>query len=126
MRCIAAEPEMSSNDTVDGPDLRSRPLQQQQRYDAVLDALGLQVRLARTLGDVESAGRGSSDRLAGMRLAASGGGRGVRRARAAFVTLGNRGEVAACDADLANLAYMQGRFAEAAEGLRRPTRCSNS
>ena len=47
-------------------------------------------------------------------------------ARGAFVTLEDRGEVAACDANLANLAYMQGRFAEAAGIVTsKPTRYSS-
>ena len=40
-------------------------------------------------------------------------------AREAFTAAGNDEEVAACDANLGNMAYMQGRFAEAAERYER-------
>ncbi len=114
---LAAEPELSSNDTLTGLIAEAGRLQQQKRYDAVLDALGLQVRLARTLGDLDSEGRGLIQ--TGSLQMLTGGypeaGEAFSAAKVAFAALGNRGEVAGCDANLANLAYMQGRFAEAAE-----------
>jgi tetratricopeptide (TPR) repeat protein len=118
---LAAEPELSSNDALTGLMAEAGRLQAQQRYDAVLDALGLQVRLARTLGDVESAGRGliQTGSLQMMTGGYPEAGEAFAAARVAFATLGNRGEVAGCDANLANLAYMQGRFAEAADGYQK-------
>jgi tetratricopeptide (TPR) repeat protein len=118
---IAANPELSSNDTLTGLIAEAGRLQAQQRYDAVLDALGLQVRLARTLGDLDSAGRGLIQ-TGSLRMLTGGypeAGEAFAAARVVFATLGNRGEVAGCDANLANLAYMQGRFAEAAEGYQK-------
>ena len=118
---ITSQPELSSNDTLTGLIAEAGRLQQQRRYDAVLDALGLQVRLARTLGDVDSEGRGLIQ--TGSLQMLTGGFPEAREAfaaaRVAFAALGNRGEVAACDANLANLAYMQGRFAEAAENYQK-------
>ena len=114
---VAAEPEMSSDDALTGLMSEAGRLQAQQRYDAVLDALSLQVRLARALGNVEALGRGliQTGSLRMMIGDYAEAGEAFSAAREAFVTLDNRGEVAGCDANLANLAYMQGRFAEAAE-----------
>ncbi len=114
---IAAEPEMSSDDALTGLTIEAGRLQAQQRYDQVLDALALQTRLARTLGNLEALGRGliqtgSLRMLTGRYVEAA---EAFSGAREAFVALGVGGEVAGCDANLANIAYMQGRFTEAAE-----------
>ena len=118
---IAAEPELSSNDTLTGLVSEAGRLQYLKRYDEVLDALDLQTRLARTLGNMDALGRGliqagSLRMLTGRYVEAA---EAFSGAREAFVALGDRGEVAACDANLANLAYMQGRFAEAAESYQK-------
>jgi hypothetical protein len=55
---LAAEPDFSSDDTLAGLMAEAGRLQQQRRYDAVLDALGLQIRLARTLGNADAEARG--------------------------------------------------------------------
>ncbi len=114
---IAAEPEMSSDDALTGLTIEAGRLQAQQSYDQVLDALALQTRLARTLGNLEALGRGliqtgSLRMLTGRYVEAA---EAFSGAREAFVAVGDRGEVAGCSANLANIAYMQGRFAEAAE-----------
>ncbi len=118
---IAAEPELSSNDTLTGLTAEAGRLQQQQRFDAVLDALGLQVQLARTLGNLDALGHGLVQ-TGSLRMLTGGypeAGEAFAAAREAFAALEDRGEVAACDANLANLAYMQGRFAEAAENYQK-------
>ena len=118
---MAAEPELSSNDTLTGLTAEAGRLQQQQRFDAVLDALGLQVQLARTLGNLDALGHGLVQ-TGSLRMLTGGypeAGEAFAAAREAFVALEDHGEVAACDANLANLAYMQGRFAEAAENYQK-------
>ncbi len=118
---LAAEPELSSDDTLTGLVAEAGRLQAQQRYDQVLDALGLQTKLAKALGNLEALGRGFIQ-TGSLRMLTGGyaeAGAAFSAAREAFVTLEDRGEVAACDANLANLAYMQGRFAEAAENYQK-------
>jgi tetratricopeptide (TPR) repeat protein len=114
---IAAEPEMSSDDTLTGLASEAGRLQAQQRYDQVLDALAIETTLARLLGNMDALGgaliqTGSLRMLTGRYPEAADAFTGAREA---FVATGNPGEIAGSDANLANLAYMQGRFAEAAD-----------
>ncbi len=90
MRCSRPSPRSPSNDTLAGLIAEAGRLQQQKRYDAVLDALGLQVRLARTLGDLDSEGRGLIQ-TGSLRMMTGGfpeAGEAFSAAREAFATLG--------------------------------------
>jgi tetratricopeptide (TPR) repeat protein/CHAT domain-containing protein len=118
---ISSDPELLSDDTLEGLSVEAGHLQARGRYDDVLGVLRTQTSLARKLGDQDAVGRsllraGSLRMLTGKRAEAL---EAFTAAREAYVAAGNLAETAACDANLANLAYAQGRFAEAADGYQR-------
>jgi tetratricopeptide (TPR) repeat protein len=114
---LAREPDLASDDTLTGLGLEAGRLQSQGKFEDVLEILGLQGRLARTLGNQGVLGRtqlnsGSILMMSGRRDEA---GRAFTSAREAFVADGSDGDAAACDANLANLAYAAGDFVRAAD-----------
>jgi tetratricopeptide (TPR) repeat protein/CHAT domain-containing protein len=118
---ISSDVELLSDDTLEGLSVVAGHLQARGRYDDVLGVLRTQTALARKLGDQDAVGRsllrtGSLRMLTGKRDEAR---EAFTAARDAYVAAGNLAETAACDANLANLAYTQGRFAEAADGYQR-------
>jgi tetratricopeptide (TPR) repeat protein/CHAT domain-containing protein len=114
---LAADPELASDDTLDGLTVEAGRLQGLGQQADVLGILAVQGWLARALGNQEVLGTslirtGSLHMLMGRQAEAADA---FTAARQAFTAAGLRDEIAACDANLANLAYMQGRFAEAAD-----------
>ena len=80
--------------------------------------LRVETTVARTLGDNHAAGQsllqtGSMQMLIGRQPEALAA---FTAAREAFVAEGSAADLAACDANLANLSYMTGKFPEAAAG----------
>jgi tetratricopeptide (TPR) repeat protein/CHAT domain-containing protein len=118
---LAARPELASDDTLAGLRNEAGTRQAQGKVEAVLDVLAAQAWLARRLGNQDSLGRSliesGSVRMRGGRFEEASA--DFNTARDAFAAAGNAEEVAACDANLANVAYAQGRMAEAAERYER-------
>jgi tetratricopeptide (TPR) repeat protein/CHAT domain-containing protein len=117
-RLIASDPELASTDTLTGLSTEAGHLQGLSRWRDAVEVLRVETLLARALGDDHAIGQsllqtGSTQMLIGQRPEAR---EAFTAARDAFVAEGSAADIAACDANLANLSYIMGKFPDAAAG----------
>jgi tetratricopeptide (TPR) repeat protein len=120
-RLIASDPELASTDTLAGLATEAGHLQGLSRWRDAVEVLRVETALARTLGDDHTVGKsllqtGSMQMLIGRQPEALAA---FTAAREAFAAEKSAADIAACDANLASLAYTTGKFPEAAAGYQR-------
>jgi tetratricopeptide (TPR) repeat protein len=120
-RLIASEPELVSDDALSGLTREVTRMRGQGISPRILEVLALQGRLARAVGNSAVLGRSRLD--AGLIHQITGNveaaGPAFAEARDAFVEAGDAAEVAACDMNLGNVAYLQRNYPKALEHYER-------
>lgn len=117
---LASDDEMRSDDTLRGLGREFNELRSRGLNDRTLDALGVQIDLARALGNRPVLARCLLD--AGLVYQVVGrldeAGRAFVESRGLYAQIGTPAEVAALDANIASVDYVRGDYASAADRYR--------